>query len=75
MAGMPSQRSGRGREALPEGLEWSKGLSRGPGLVVSPILEVWQWSVGPPGGPGVVGRLSPKFWSGREALLKVWEWL
>ena len=39
VVGKPSLRSGSGREALPEVLEWSRGPPGGPG--------------GPPGYPGV----------------------
>ena len=70
MVGKPSQRSGSGQKTIPEVWEWSGGLLKGPGVVVSTSSEVRQWSVGPPGGPVVVGMPSGKSGSGREALTK-----
>ena len=84
MVGRPSQRFGRGWEALLKVPEWSGGPPGGPGVVGKPswksgsrreaLREVREWSEGPLEGLGVVGRPSRGSVSGREALPMVREW-
>ena len=56
--GRPSQRAKDGREAIPEGREWSGGPNKGPGVVVRPSRRV--------------DRLYRRDGSGRESLMEGW---
>ena len=70
VGGRPAQRSGSGRETLPEGRKWSEdppGRSGSCRLTLAEVRsgretlpEVRKWSGDPPGGPELVGILSQR---------------
>ena len=64
MVGRPSQWTGSGQEALPDGQEWSGDPHEGQGVFGRP-----SWIAGS-------GREAhPRGWSGREAFPEGREWL
>ena len=87
VVGRPSWKVENGREAIPEGREWSEGFTEeskvvGNGWEVLPEGQEWSGVVRRgrklsgyfPSGPGVVGRLSWGARHSREALPKGREW-
>ena len=70
----PSRSVENGREALPEGREWSGGPLGWSGLVVRPYRKDREWSGGPSGVLRVVARLSRRAGTSRDALPVSQEW-